>query len=432
MKKESINSAGLIELVKSIIGLFDKAMRSAGSSVDKKEEREDGSALYRITTARGNVLIMHVVPNDRDNKFIDIRIKPDSDNRVKEYTAVPNKESEINKYLAKAEVDLFGKGSACFIIHLGDSDDPDNSESIQVRLTPSGDSWEHVDAEFSLVGDDDVSTLKNQDTSKVLDESRKLSMAWATRAVEKLFDSDLAIEFIEPVEDNATFDAKWSTIDKDDDYGGVNMESVEQSRTIRVGLKKNVTSGEAVVNKIAVLANYEPSAALSDLNCVLVDPEFVAELPESETWYTITSDPESLNICEDVSPDSWVEEAFEAILASMMKVKIDTFCLLTQCKHNPEMSVACNDIRWMCEDYLSTFAEMCVEFTGAMLDPTQLCALVTSLDADCTNVSEVLRSDIVDLGAAIELYYCNFNHDVQKVMDDLLRRCNHMVDYVLK
>ena len=125
------------------------------------------------------------------------------------------------------------------------------------------------------------------------------------------------------------------------------------------------------------------------------------------------------------------DAAFSSILACMMKLEFDAIYSYVNVRVDSKFKTDCLDIRWMCQDYLCNLAEIWAELSGRMRHPLEIC----NQEFNSTPIIEIdeykplIRSDLSQLACVIELYYPNFNHDVQRILDDILRRCNHLANY---
>lgn len=216
------------------------------------------------------------------------------------------------------------------------------------------------------------------------------------------------------------------------------VATVAGSRKIRATLLKAVdASRRANVSLVTIQANYEPKAVLADLYDFVNSDELVEDLTEGQAVpleIDVTNDGYEYEVSTDLSTP--VELSLQEILKALWRMYVDSLYLSYYMVGSGAPSDArnsCDDARWMSQSQADKLAEICIELGVDVPHPSEL------LERDCILCSmntdermEHIFNRATDIIAAIDLYYCNFEKDVQSVLDNWLRGWKNLVYYRMR
>lgn len=196
-------------------------------------------------------------------------------------------------------------------------------------------------------------------------------------------------------------------------------EDVAASRKMIVGLKPIRGSREVQVSKI--YANYDVNDATNDLELLVAD---LASLPE-ETVYEVESDPTGLTY-------QAIEEApgtFDKgqLIHEMLCPMYALYMTLLPVSAEPISNTSCmiGNYSYMIESYIRQLCQLQYEFKG-YIEPTaeyadDIASLLKQCDITC------LVNKCIEV---LDFYYPNFEHDIQKVLDDIIRQLKQALAFM--
>ena len=344
-------------------------------------------------------------------------------------------------------LDLFGKGllkgmetlANDYGIHMNDvkdSSDPEEAKAgvkilsgtvkehkFKIKLTPIGEpDSERYD--IHLKGDNNKEAkYENIHLSKT--DTKKLIRAIQKGCI-KLFGEDTLDEVI------------------DDDTG---EDLLNSSKRLTCSLTKIVSSKETTVLLKAVNADYCATEALSDLNHVLDNMEFINSIPEGDSSYELTATDTDLEIVPanadetDLAMCDVLRDSFQNIRSRMYLACTGLQYIHWNAKGSEfeRLHNITGNAAYKIQSYLDELAELEVEFCGNVIHPYYIISSMTTpeelsqlpLDFNITQGLSFAKSLINDVASELALYYCNFNSDVQSRFDDWIRELDKDANYFI-
>ncbi len=209
---------------------------------------------------------------------------------------------------------------------------------------------------------------------------------------------------------------------------------VKSSRKMSVTLQRISSSKCDNINLTAISANYSASDVLADLNAIVSDDTFVEQIQDEPVSFSIEDDGDSF----DIQP---IEEfSTESCYTDILKYAIELWTDVVALKWNIEgefvdnLTQLLNDIEWTINGDINTLAEWCYEEVGRVPHPLNLlrqgggCNTEVSSSEDGYKIIQTKLRCYLD---ALELYYCNFSHDKQRILDEMIRRSHRYADYTI-
>ncbi len=216
--------------------------------------------------------------------------------------------------------------------------------------------------------------------------------------------------------------------------------SIESSRRLQVLLQRITSSDEISINLTAINANYDAELAVSNLNILLDNDEFIDNITDEPCCYEITDNGDELDICTIENFE--VTDSCNAIIGAAMKIwcNMSVIQWATVGNRLEELHRICDNSRWRLMEEINFFGELSVEIDSKAVNP----GFFTSIDNSpfITNDDgagftaefgfELISRMIEQYLSVLEIYYVNFPHDVQNWMDDDIRRWKKDVNYFIK
>ena len=213
---------------------------------------------------------------------------------------------------------------------------------------------------------------------------------------------------------------------------GMQDDELFQNTRIAVTLQRVSAGKQDTINLCAINAS-NAVKAMSMLDTILSDDEFVATITSEPMSFAITETENSYDVQDVDTVDT--SNTFE----EMLKASVECYHNL-QCIHWAAKGSKFNDIHsyteslmWDIKYQIDTIAEWCVEFTKKApnvlayqytpLDPSEGCGFESAMSAT--------KGQIDDYVKVLECYYVNVDHDVQSVMDNWIRDLKKKSNYVL-
>lgn len=216
--------------------------------------------------------------------------------------------------------------------------------------------------------------------------------------------------------------------------------SVNSSKRLQVKLQRITSSDEISINLTAINANYDAGLAVSDLNTLLDNDEFVDSITDEPCCYEITDNGDEFDI--STIDDILVTDLCTAIVGTAMKIWCNMSVIHWAAigKDFGDLHSTCDNFRWRLMQEIEFFGELSVELGGKVANP----GLYTSTDdiLPITNDDgagftadfgfELISRMIEQYLSVLETYYVNFSHDVQNWLDREIREWNKDVNYFIK
>lgn len=218
-------------------------------------------------------------------------------------------------------------------------------------------------------------------------------------------------------------------------FGETLESSVASSVQLCATFQRVSAAEDCSINLVAVNAACSPITALSILDEIAQDDEFISQISEEPMSFAICDEGNEYDVslintvCTDATYETVLSVALNA-LADMQTVhwniKGEGFTDLH------EFTQTC--IYTMYTE-IDALAELCVETCGCVKSPKALmncseCASAQSIPfaTGVATLTDVINNYI----ATLELYSCNMSPDVQSLVNSWIREWHHLVDYKLK
>ena len=249
---------------------------------------------------------------------------------------------------------------------------------------------------------------------------------------DKLFSNDDISKFVLDYAEKYDLGAIEEGVDVNDNIG-MGEDELFQSTKIAVTLKKVTAADHSDIHLCAIDASSDPIHAMSILEQVMDDDDFVACITEEPVSYEITETADSYDVSETESVDT--SNTFE----EMLKACVECYHNL-QAIHWGSKGEKFRDIHSIAESLLysvqynmDSIAEWCVEYTKKVPNVLdyQYTALDTSCGFDFESGVRAVKQQIDNYISVLECYYVNVEHDVQSVMDNWIRDLKKQSNYVL-
>lgn len=226
---------------------------------------------------------------------------------------------------------------------------------------------------------------------------------------------DSMIEFLDELaeeedwnfeEDNQS--TSQSTVDK---FGGMdkllNSSTSLTSKKLQVELSKISQTQEISIGK--VYCSYDPVVAYEDLELALSDKDFEASLTDTPQAFEIVSQDDDIIVDEiaEISITSGVEEILKAQFKALflLYAKVNTISLF-----EPNPLSYTNTISWQIEWLLRS----------KLTKDVNLFNVFQSMSWDDVTTDLEVEQILENYAVTLDLYYSNFPHEVQKLLDEWL------------
>lgn len=209
------------------------------------------------------------------------------------------------------------------------------------------------------------------------------------------------------------------------------------NKVLQVTLQRVQAGRGYNIDLIAVNANYAADQCIDNLNAVLSDASILGMIDDT---------PISLQIMDDGGEELSVEEipSLESNngLGDMLAAATVLMCNLqflhwnVRGKQFSDLHSRLNDwyhtVKWNIDE----LGELQVELQGSapnigcIIDPTLLIPSDSVISPD--EVYSVIQNHIMQYICTLEMYYVNFNHDIQSLLDNMIRFWRKECEYRLK
>lgn len=211
---------------------------------------------------------------------------------------------------------------------------------------------------------------------------------------------------------------------------------IMNSKKLQVTLKKVTSGTEATIELTAINANYAPDTALSDLDAILSDDEFAAQITEEPVSYEITDEGESFDIESIASVDtaSAAISVYKTAFALEQNLRYVYFVCSGSEVENVRHSI--DRVRWMVSSMVDTTAGWIIEKDGTIPYPLECMqeggVIDCSLPNDAQAILRQIQSAVWNMIAILDLNLVNFDTDMQGMINCWLRDCKDLADHVIK
>ena len=204
---------------------------------------------------------------------------------------------------------------------------------------------------------------------------------------------------------------------------------IEASNRIEVSLEKITSSSGVDVNLVAINAGSVLGSALSTLESVVADDDFVDSMPEGVSSYSISEDNDEYDVQQiyDVDTSSTPYELFkEATQAYNNLCSINwTLSGLT----HRDLKDGIISIGYTIREDIDRFALLMIDDTKSVPNCSSLNCKVVNITGDESeqDIINVLRSVVKDYVNALDTYYVNVPQGVQSAIDEHLCYYNSFI-----
>lgn len=219
----------------------------------------------------------------------------------------------------------------------------------------------------------------------------------------------------------------------------MSAQDLEASRKITVTLQRVCAATGDTINLTSVSANYNPVRVLEDLDTIVSDDNFVGTLTEVPTSFEITDTGDEFDVAPlPVTADSSLLDTFTEIFKAGYRLHTNLQCIHWNAKGQGfhVLHQYTSDYYYSMNWQLDQLAEWFVEYCGHAPHPA---TLVSAEDAvDCTSGYDmetglqIAQNSINEYIAALELYYCNLDKDIQSIIDGWIRDWKSRSHYTIE
>lgn len=208
-----------------------------------------------------------------------------------------------------------------------------------------------------------------------------------------------------------TFDKmfKNSTGEKFDD-----LKEIEASNLINATFRKIQADDSINIELVSINASCSPVVALNALYDIVDDDEFIETIPEDEDVayeIIVEDDGYDVNECECTEVD--MAEVYHVILQKLYKVDLLAI-------HNQATTIGDNtsykfeQVHWSAENQIQWFLKSQKSKLGVVESPISLIQSIEPME------SEDISTSITELVNALDLYWCNFDHADQQMINSFI------------
>lgn len=269
---------------------------------------------------------------------------------------------------------------------------------------------------------------KKQQTGKV-----NLTINFKNKDIklESVNDYDIEKQVTKALEDILKIDFSKSSENK--------SQATNSAKTLKVTLQKVTSATEDCIELTAITANYDASAALSTLDSVLDNDEFLSALPEDATCYEIVDNGDEYAV--STTEEFGVYDTCTSIVGMAMKIWCNLSVIHWDAKGDDfiDLHRLTDNFRYRLMEEIDFFGELSVELSGKSANP----GLYTSYDGTppitddmCEGFTaefgfELVSRLIEDYIRVLDTFYVNFSHDVQSRIDEEIRMWKKDLNYFI-
>ncbi len=214
------------------------------------------------------------------------------------------------------------------------------------------------------------------------------------------------------------------------------------STSLSMKLRKVMSADSMDIQLVSVMCNYEPIKALEDIDILLDDPEVIAMIPDDgEQSFEVIPEDDELNI--EVSDDLYVDTSSLDIFLAALRPMYCAYNNIVTMRVNAKGSQSellrnqCSVIEWNIRDMLDNLRELCVQFVGYCPNLMSICDNECSVlnfesGVDYDSAVDLIKSNILEVVSALDLYYCDMPHEIQSLYDGWLLTLERDVNYMTR
>lgn len=210
---------------------------------------------------------------------------------------------------------------------------------------------------------------------------------------------------------------------EDEDENGV-IDSVAEelaaSKKVSVNLSKVVADDNSysiTMGKVLCSEDLVPAEALTIINDVCADDEFCESVPEEGQCYEICEEDDEyiVNPIDEIeNVDEWV--CLDNIIDAAVLASVSSKALFL---NNKDYHRSFNYFNYSLDDMVYQLRALKVELAGRVD--------IAECHADSYISIDTLKENIQCFIDTMELFYSNFNHDIQYALDGHIRNCKQML-----
>lgn len=271
--------------------------------------------------------------------------------------------------------------------------------------------------------------------------------------------ADITIEYVNPETNEKTMIEKYENVMFDqrgvddtitdylskhgDELGTKSYDKVyfidngtSSSKKLNVKLSKITSADSVSVDLVSVNCNYSPTEAMNDLNCALDSQEFISMIPdEGSASLSIVPYDDSLDIevCQDCECESDTLTIFSTVMRYAINAKYNLMTIQYNVAGDGSDYVRdkCSSLSWSIDDMIANIASTCVQYLGYFPNPLSYISsdeiMIASESISSDSAKYSIRTYLLELVNAIELYYCDLPHEVQSMYDSWLLNLNTFI-----
>lgn len=216
-------------------------------------------------------------------------------------------------------------------------------------------------------------------------------------------------------------------------YGSSNNEDVNSSKTLKVTLQAITSATGVDVSLTAIKANYDAATAIQDLETVLGDDAFVAQLTAEPISFEITDAGDSYDIQQTDSFDTagTINQLIQAAMQLWANLKVIHWA--AKGAQSFELHSRSDELAWRVSHDVDFFGEYAVEVKQPAPNPISNCCDLSLITDQSGFTAEqgyaFIRDEIKKYVSVLETLYVNFPHDVQSTLDEMIRGWKKESDY---
>jgi len=353
-------------------------------------------------------------------------------------TAMKSKGKGLSELLSKffGDIDKWADEPSVYRIQLSGID-----KSLYMQLLPSPNPPENgIDTTGNR--SEEVTEFDIDPNSKQAGERKKLY-------------SEITIEYVDPETQKHSLVEKYDNVVFPDDVektikeylskhkDEVGSDSYEKiywiqdnttaSKQLNVKLSK-ITSDESIdIELVSVNCNYSPVLALEDLGYALEDPDVISMIPDDgyATLSIVPSDDSlDIDVCEESACEVDTLSKFSTIIRPLVITRYNLMSIQNNVYGSEQEIVRdkCVSLMWTLDDMMNSMSSLCIQYLGYFPNPLSFVStegLVNlSETIECESALNSIRTSLLELVSAVDLYYCDMPHEIQSLYDSWLITLN--------
>lgn len=194
----------------------------------------------------------------------------------------------------------------------------------------------------------------------------------------------------------------------------LDMQEIKSNSLINATFRKIQADDSINIELVSINASCSPVVALNALYDIVDDDEFVETIPEDEDVayeIIVEDDGYDVNECECIEVD--MAEVYHVILQKLYKVDLLAI-------HNQATTIGDNtsykfeQVHWSAENQIQWFLKSQKSKLGVVESPISLIQSIEPME------SEDISTSITELVNALDLYWCNFDHADQQMINSFI------------